>query len=302
MSEIEDVQYLTTLDQVHTLADPLRVRILDRLVREPMTVKMLGTDMGEPPAKVHYHVRELDRIGVIHLVETREKGGILEKYYRAVARTVSVQPDLLRTSAPDELGSLVHDYMQMVQRGMAAALARYQEQSDDNLPMFIDNENIWATADEFKALVEQYSKLAKPYHTPRGIPGELEWTLNLIGHPTVPEPEAEEAKKMRRAYTVGATGYAKNDLEATVAEGFRLDLTVVGSCLFADDVSPDLADRAIARLRVFGVLHARPEVRAVLERKQTARDVRPVSPSSVIRPVQTVQTVLERKQRDSKDK
>ena len=45
MTEIDDTFYLTTLDQVHTLADPLRVRILDRLIHEPMTVKMLGTDL-----------------------------------------------------------------------------------------------------------------------------------------------------------------------------------------------------------------------------------------------------------------
>lgn len=27
----------------------------------------------------HYHVRELERVGLVQLVETREKGGILEK-------------------------------------------------------------------------------------------------------------------------------------------------------------------------------------------------------------------------------
>src|SRR5215472_14641039 len=100
MADIEDVFSLTTLDQVRTMADPLRVRILERLVRAPMTVKMLGTDLGEPPAKVHYHVRELERIGVIRLVETREKGGVLEKYYRAVARDFKVMKDVLYNSTP----------------------------------------------------------------------------------------------------------------------------------------------------------------------------------------------------------
>jgi hypothetical protein len=123
--------------------------------------------------------------------------------------------------------------------------------------------------------------------------------LNVIGHLAVPEAETGKAQKIRRAYTVGASGYSKKDLEATIAEGFRLDLTVVGTCFIADEVTPDLADRAIARLRVYGVLHARPEVRAVLEPKQSAKEVRPISPPAGIQPVQTVQIVLERKQRDT---
>jgi DNA-binding transcriptional ArsR family regulator len=299
MPEIEDVQYLTTLDQVHTLADPLRVRIVDRLVREPMTVKMLGTNLGEPPAKVHYHVRELERIGVIHLVETREKGGVLEKYYRALARNISIQEDLLRTSPPDELSALINDYMQLVQRGMAAALAHHRQQPTDNLPMYINGSSVWATPEEARALVDQINKLVESHQTPSGEPGEREWTLNVIGHVAVSEPEADVAKKIRRSYTVGASGYSKTDLEAVVADGYRLDLTVVGTCFIADDITPDLADRAIARLRVYGLLHARPEVRAVLDRKQSARDGRPASPSTVIRPVKTVQSVLDRKQRDT---
>jgi len=301
MSEIEDIQYLTTLNQVHTLADPQRIRILDRLVREPMTVKMLGTDLGEPPAKVHYHVRELERIGVIHLVEARMKGGVLEKYYRAVARNVSVQEDLLRTSPPDELEALMHDFMQIVQRGLAAAMAYHQKHREENAPGYFSNETVWSTPEEFRALMEQQRKLLEPYQTPRGGPGEREWTVNMIGHLAVPEPEAEEAKKIRRAFTLGASGYSKKDLEAVVAEGYQLDLTIVGTCLIANDVTAELADRAVVRLRVYGVLHARPEVRAVLDQKQAPREVRPVSSTSVIKPVQKVKTLREHEKADSRD-
>jgi hypothetical protein len=38
---------------------------------------------------------ELDRVGLLKLVETREKGGILEKYYQPVAHEIGVNKALL---------------------------------------------------------------------------------------------------------------------------------------------------------------------------------------------------------------
>ena len=55
-----------------------------------MTVTQLGDILGIAPARVHYHVRELEKVGLLCPVETREKGGILEKYYQPVAKNISV--------------------------------------------------------------------------------------------------------------------------------------------------------------------------------------------------------------------
>jgi DNA-binding transcriptional ArsR family regulator len=271
MADIDEVFQLTTLDQVHTMADPLRVRILERLVREPMTVKMLGTDLGEPPAKVHYHVRELERIGVIRLVETREKGGVLEKYYRAVARDFTIKKDVIYNSKPDVLSAVIDEYLQVVQRGMLAALSHYQEHPGQHDPLTISTGSIWATVEEFQALVPKLSEVIESYHAPRHIDGETEWTISVIGHLTIPErqPEAQPASPPRRSYQFhfGAVTLDRADLDKLVTEGSRLDLTVVGICSFASNVTPDLAERAIARVRVYGRLQASPEVRVVLERK-----------------------------------
>jgi DNA-binding transcriptional ArsR family regulator len=271
MAELDEIFYLTTLDQVHTLADPLRVRILERLIREPMTVKMLGTDLGEPPAKVHYHVREMERIGVIRLVETREKGGVLEKYYRAVAKSFSVSKDLLHTSPPDEVSAIFEEYLQVVQRGIVSALQHYRDHPDRHEPVAISTTTMWATQDEFRAFLDQISKMIDSYQAPRGVENEQEWTISVIGHIAAPEKEAadepSEPAKIRRSYGVGAFDYKREDLAGLVAEGRQLDLIVVGMCTFADDITPDLVDRAIARVRVYGVMHASPAVRAALQRK-----------------------------------
>ncbi len=81
---------ITDLDAIKTLADPLRVHILALFIERPMTAKQMADRLKQPSAKIHYHVKELERNGLIKMVETREKGGILEKYYSAVARFFDV--------------------------------------------------------------------------------------------------------------------------------------------------------------------------------------------------------------------
>lgn len=76
---------ITNLDAIKALADPLRIHILTLFIQKPMTAKQMADHLGQPSAKIHYHVKELERNGLVKLVETREKGGILEKYYSAIA-------------------------------------------------------------------------------------------------------------------------------------------------------------------------------------------------------------------------
>jgi hypothetical protein len=179
--------------------------------------------------------------------------------------------DVLYNSKPDEVSAIVDEYFQIVQRGLSAALSAYREHPDRDEPLTISSWTAWATAEEFRALIAKLGEVIDSYQAPRHIDGEAEWTINVIGHITTPEPQppAELASRPRRSYqfNLGAVILDRADLEKLVAEGSVLDMTVIGVCSFASNVTPDLAERAIARVRVYGRLHASPEVRAVLERK-----------------------------------
>jgi DNA-binding transcriptional ArsR family regulator len=91
MQDQAEVYNLITVEQVRVMADELRQRILEELREQPRTVTQVGEILDLAPSKVHYHVRELERVRLVDLVETREKGGILEKYYRSVARSFWVR-------------------------------------------------------------------------------------------------------------------------------------------------------------------------------------------------------------------
>lgn len=84
---MHDSLVLKDLQQIKSVSDPLRVKVLEILIEREATVKQVADLLGQSSAKMHYHIKELEKQNVIKLVQTVEKGGILEKYYRAVAKS-----------------------------------------------------------------------------------------------------------------------------------------------------------------------------------------------------------------------
>ena len=185
MDELADTFPIETLEQLRVLADPLRMRILEQLVQRPMTMSQLGDAFGESTAKMHYHVRELEKFGFIKLVEKREHGGFIEKYYRAVARDVRVPPDLLQASPTSELVKPIQDYFEKVSREVLRSITRQQEQACFS----VLDATLWVTREEFDEMERQFQAILAPYHERRGIAGERPWLAHIIAHTFVQEGE-----------------------------------------------------------------------------------------------------------------
>lgn len=94
---------LNSVEQMRALGHPLRNRALYLLVEKQYTNKQLASVLGEPPSRVHFHLRELLKAGLIEIVDQQLKGGIMEKYYRAVSRSLRLGSDLGALSKFDEL-------------------------------------------------------------------------------------------------------------------------------------------------------------------------------------------------------
>jgi putative molybdopterin biosynthesis protein len=77
------IQYLHSFEQLKLLADPKRLLILQHLMSGPASLTMLGKLIGEHPAWVRHHVKQLESAGLVELVETRIQAGVVEKFYRA---------------------------------------------------------------------------------------------------------------------------------------------------------------------------------------------------------------------------
>src|SRR5882724_7492674 len=80
--------------------DPVRARLLAELA-EPGSATMLAAKVGLPRQKVNYHLRALERHGLVELVEERRKGNMTERLMRATAMSYVISPVALAAVAPD---------------------------------------------------------------------------------------------------------------------------------------------------------------------------------------------------------
>ncbi len=196
MADIPETYEIETLDQLRTLSDELRMRILSQLGQEDLTATQVARRVGVSPTRAHYHVRELERVGLAHLVETREKGGVLEKYYRAVARSIIVPPAFFqRTPALDEAVAIVQ--AELYKRVRAFLRIAERELSKDPLPPHVAASflvsDCWMIPEDYAQVMKQLTDILRPYEAPRGRAGERVVTFNLINYEAdVPEQEDGE--------------------------------------------------------------------------------------------------------------
>ncbi|OPZ63172.1 MAG: hypothetical protein BWY85_01848 [Firmicutes bacterium ADurb.Bin506] len=94
----KDVQVVSSVEQLRALLDRKRLTILRMLAQRPMTVTQIADELGLVPASIHYHVKVLERAALVELVDTKERSGILEKYYGAIAHDFVVDPALGHTA------------------------------------------------------------------------------------------------------------------------------------------------------------------------------------------------------------
>jgi DNA-binding transcriptional ArsR family regulator len=70
---------------------PLRRTLLEAL-REPASAAGLAARLGESRQRIAYHLRELEKGGLVELVEERQRRGCVERVVRLSARAVLAEP------------------------------------------------------------------------------------------------------------------------------------------------------------------------------------------------------------------
>lgn len=96
---MESLRRIQNFDHLKILADSRRLAILRLLMAEALTLSQIGQVTGDHPAQVRHHLKQLERAGMVELVDTRTVRGFVEKYYRARARAFLLQELILPSSA-----------------------------------------------------------------------------------------------------------------------------------------------------------------------------------------------------------
>ena len=107
---IEDKFIIKDLDTLKKLTHPQRIEILHSLT-QPKTVKDIAEAIEADPTKLYYHIRQMEQIGVIQVVETNIVSGIVEKTYGVTAKEYTVDKSLF---SGDEIDFSEDDFSNVV--------------------------------------------------------------------------------------------------------------------------------------------------------------------------------------------
>lgn len=78
-------------EELSALSHPLRLRILEAL-REPASSATAARALGQSRQNVNYHLKELERAGLVRRVEERRRGNFVEALYQSIAPTIVLSP------------------------------------------------------------------------------------------------------------------------------------------------------------------------------------------------------------------
>jgi len=95
------VRLLEEADGLRAALGPLRRTVLEQL-RTPASATEVALSLGMPRQRVNYHVRALERAGLIELVDERQRRGCTERIMQATAEAFVVDPEVLSTSGEPE--------------------------------------------------------------------------------------------------------------------------------------------------------------------------------------------------------
>ncbi len=156
----KSISIIETYEQLKAISDPLRTKMLMYLVEQPYTVHMLANELNLSRAKILYHIRELDKYGIIKLVRTEERGGNLLKYYQAIARGFIPADHLLNYVESKE--ATRQSFLEVLSRAKTRVLTA----PDETFKLHSSNVEEWnnlSLQNEFTVSQEKFLEFTKKY-------------------------------------------------------------------------------------------------------------------------------------------
>lgn len=201
-----DLYMIKDLEAAKAIADPLRLQILEVLIPAPLTVKQIAERLGLGASKLYYHVKTLEKFGLIRVVGTHVIGNIIEKEYWITAYNYSVNQDIYNFDVQDNeskqniismvlttLDTVREDFVRSIE-ARAYNLEHGAEQQPRNVVTFreicrVPDEKIEAFQTRLRALLNEFETLDEPENT------DIQpWAFTVLFYPTFyfDQPESNE--------------------------------------------------------------------------------------------------------------
>jgi len=185
----QPVHVVEDIEALQVLGHPLRVRILE-LLREPGSAATVARELGETRQKVNYHLKELERVGLVEPTGERRSGNFIETLYEAAGRSFLVSARVA-WSDPRRLDTLrqQHSLENLVmvgahlQRDAISLLDRAAFDGEQIASAAVEADVHFADEKDRAAFLEEYleavQKLSDRYGGRDGLP----YRVVLAAHP-----------------------------------------------------------------------------------------------------------------------
>jgi DNA-binding transcriptional ArsR family regulator len=193
-----ELQLVSDVESAAAMLNPLRLRMLE-LLDKPNSATGLAKVLDEPRQKVNYHLRALEKAGLVRLVETRRRRNCEERIVVATARSYLVSPEIL-----GKLGATTHQIRDRFSSAYQLAvltesltnlafLRRKAEEAGQKLAtLTLQTEIRFATPQKRNQFANEISRalaeLTAKYHDDLATDGRT-FKFNLTGLPAIHDPE-----------------------------------------------------------------------------------------------------------------
>ena len=155
-------------DATKAYLHPVRMQIMSALVKRQRTITSMAKEMGVHPANLTHHFRKLEQAKLIKLVEKRDIGRTIEKYYRAVAEQFELNEQT--GGASGEVENAVAKVLGFLREDLDIAIGKLK--GDDSESAFGVLQNVAIDADDYAEFTKRLWDLAEEFKSRRKADGQ----------------------------------------------------------------------------------------------------------------------------------
>lgn len=195
-----DLEFIRAADRAATLLQPMRRLVLEHL-KDPESAAGLSRRLNIPRQRLNYHLRELERQGLVACVEERRRGNCTERMLKATARAFVITPEalgVLGESADEDVDRFSAAYLTSAAartlREMAELSGRAAAGGRRLATLTLETEIRFASTASRAAfaddLADAVARLVAKYHD-ESAPAARRFRLVTLVHPSVTRGRGE---------------------------------------------------------------------------------------------------------------
>jgi hypothetical protein len=175
--QLDKLKELTKLDEIKIFSIPYRMKIIDCMYsfKAPATVKNIADKMEETPAKIHYHIKKMESVGIIRLVYTENVNGIIAKFYEPAAENFAIRH--ITGQDQDKL-KILNETQKSIATVFDESKRYFLEQIekvDKKHNGYVTTEKIYLTEEEFADMKRELDDIYNKYSSNLNTKGKIRY-------------------------------------------------------------------------------------------------------------------------------